>query len=279
MFDRVGVCSWSLRPASLDELIALTRRTGATTIQLALDPFRIDPASWPLRKVGRLFADAEVSLASGMMGMVGEDYSTLRSIELTGGVRPDSTWEANLGAARENAEIADQLGMALVSFHAGFIPHEKSDPLWTTIRDRVLMIADCFAKFDISVALETGQEPPQTLLEFLDDIDNPMIGLNFDPANIILYGNGDPVDAFRTVAPFVDQLQIKDAEPTSTPGEWGAEVVVGTGSVDWRALLDAVREADFIGDALIEREAGDDRVGDVRRAFDFLQAAMAAVRT
>lgn len=278
MFDRVGVCSWSVRPTSVEDLISKIQLMGLNTVQLALDPIRTDPVAWSLRSVVKGFADNGIAIASGMMCTKGEDYSTLESIELTGGVRPDATWRDNIAAARDNAEIADQLGMGLVSFHAGFIPHSKGDPLWATIRDRVLMVADCFAKFDISIALETGQEPPEILVEFLDDIDNPMIGVNFDPANIILYGNGDPIDAYRAVAPFVDQLHIKDATPSPTRGQWGAEVVVGTGAVDWRALLDAVREEDFIGDAIIEREAGEDRVNDVRRARDFLAAAVASVR-
>jgi sugar phosphate isomerase/epimerase len=278
MFSRLGVCSWSLRPTSIDDLIALMGRTGLTSVQLALDPFRTDPKAWPIVVAGKRFADAGISIASGMMTMKGEDYSTLRSIEFTGGVRPDATWKENLLAARENAETADRLGVSVVTFHAGFMPHDKGDPLWTTIRDRVLMVADCFARFDISVALETGQEPPEVLIEFLNEIDNPMVGINFDPANIILYGNGDPVDAFRAVAPFVDQLHIKDADPSPTPGEWGREVVVGTGAVDWRGLLDAVREQEFLGNAMIEREAGEERVADIRRAKDFLDAALAGVR-
>lgn len=279
MFDRVGVCSWSLRPASVADLIEKVGRCGLNSVQLALDPIRVDQNAWPVKKVVSSLADAGITVISAMMGTKGEDYSTLHSIELTGGLRPDETWEDNLAAARENAAIADQLGVALVSFHAGFMPRDKSDSLWTTMRDRVLAVADCFARFDISVALETGQEPPEVLLEFLDDVDNPMIGVNFDPANIILYGNGDPVEAFRTVAPFVDQIHLKDAVPTARPGEWGMEVPLGEGAVDWRSLLEAIREGDFIGDALIEREAGDTRVEDVRRGREFLNAAMSEART
>jgi L-ribulose-5-phosphate 3-epimerase len=278
MFDRVGVCSWSLRPTSLPDLVRKVEQAGLSCVQMALEPFRTDPSNWPQRNLAKTLSDAGITAASAMMATKGEDYTTLQSIERTGGVRPDATWRDNLAAAQADAATADLLGVSLVTFHAGFIPRSKQDPLWGTIRDRILMIADCFARFDISVALETGQEPSSVLVEFLEEIDNPMIGVNFDPANIILYGNGDPVEAFRSIAPFVDQVHIKDAVPTARAGEWGTEVVVGTGAVDWRALLDAVREEDFIGDAMIEREAGDSRVADVQRAREFLYAAMAGVR-
>ena len=275
MFDRIGVCSWSLQPTSLTDLIEKMQRTGLTNTQIALAPLRTEPDRWPLRKIQSEFSKSGISIASAMMSTLGEDYSTIQSIQRTGGIRPDSTWAENLAAAQRDAEAADILGVPLVTFHAGFIPHDKSDREWGTFRDRVLKIADCFARFDISVALETGQEPSHVLVEFLDEINNPMIGVNFDPANVLLYGTGDPVEAFRLVAPFVDQIHIKDADPSPTPGQWGAEVVVGTGSVDWRSLLDAIREEEFSGDAMIEREAGQTRVADIQRAGEFLTAAIA----
>lgn len=277
MFDRVGVCSWSLRPTSVPDLVEKVRRSGLTSVQIALEPFRTNPQAWSVRSVAKAFADAGLSVASAMMTTKGEDYTTIQSIERTGGIRPDANWKANIEAAQLDAATADQLGVPLVTFHAGFIPHDKNDPAWGAMRDRVLTVADCFAQFDISVALETGQEPSSVLVEFLDAIDNPMIGVNFDPANIILYGNGDPVEAFRQVAPFVDQLHIKDAEPSRTPGQWGTEVVVGTGAVDWRALLDALRDEEFSGDAMIEREAGESRTADIERAREFLAAAIEEV--
>lgn len=277
MFDRIGVCSWSLRPTGAADLVEKARACEAGALQLALDPLRTDPKNWPLRGLVAGLQGAKLALCSGMLAMEGEDYSTLKSIERTGGIRPDETWERNLGAARENAEIADQLGIGLVTFHAGFIPHVKTDKAWGVVRDRVLAIAECFARFDISVALETGQEPAAVLYEFIDEIDNPMIGLNFDPANIVLYGCGDPVEAFRTVAPFVDQLHLKDATPAAKTGEWGTEVVVGTGAVAWRELLEEVGDSGFIGDAVIEREAGETRVEDIRAARRFIDGVLDGV--
>lgn len=274
MFDRVGVCSWSLRPTSVGDLADKVARTGVNCVQIALEPFRTDPAAWTVPALAKALSERGASVASAMMAMKGEDYSTLHSIERTGGVRPDETWKDNLAAAAIDASNADRLGVSLVTFHAGFIPQHKNDPLWIKIRDRILKVADCYARFDISVALETGQEPPEVLVEFLDDIDNPMIGVNFDPANIILYGNGDPVQAFHAVAPFVDQVHIKDATHSASRGEWGAEVVVGTGGVAWGALLKAVKDEGFIGDAMIEREAGESRVEDVMRAREYLHGAL-----
>jgi L-ribulose-5-phosphate 3-epimerase len=90
------------------------------------------------------------------------------------------------------------------------------------------------------------------------------VGVNFDPANMMLYGMGDPIEAFRLLLPRVVQVHLKDATATDTPGTWGAEVPVGSGEVDWAAFGDVLRSADRAIDALFEREAGEERVADIR---------------
>ena len=101
--------------------------------------------------------------------------------------------------------------------------------------------------------------------------------MNFDPANMILYGMGDPVAAVRALAPRIRQVHIKDALPAEVPGTWGREVRVGDGRVSWREFLQAVRDANAAAgrdrediDLVIEREAGAARAGDVAHARDLL---------
>ncbi|GAH82579.1 unnamed protein product, partial [marine sediment metagenome] len=96
------------------------------------------------------------------------------------------------------------------------------------------------------------------------------VGVNFDPANMILYAKGDPVESVRVLSSYLKSVHIKDATLTGTPGQWGAEVVVGTGEVDWPAFFAALSECGFGGYLGIEREAGDDRVGDIKIARDFV---------
>ena len=124
------------------------------------------------------------------------------------------------------------------------------------------------------VALETGQEQADTLLGVLDELDRPDVGVNFDPANMVLYGMGDPVAALRRLAPRVAQCHIKDAVATETSGTWGAEVPVGEGNVNWPAFFVVLRDAGLICDLMIEREAGGDRPGDIRLAHERVKACL-----
>ena len=264
MRPRLGVCSWSLRPRSVEELVDSVRATGLSAVQLALEPIR--SGMHPLDEVHAALGAAGIRILSGMMETVGEDYSTLESIRRTGGVVPDETWEANLVVAEECARIAEVLGITLVTFHAGFIPHDAADPRHGVLAERIRQIARVFALRGARVALETGQETADTLAELLAELGDTGVGVNFDPANMILYGMGDPVQALRRLAPWVRQVHIKDAVPSERPGEWGTEVPVGEGDVDWAAFFEALRDTGLRVDLVIEREAGDRRVEDVRRA-------------
>lgn len=271
---RLGVCSWSLRPRSAAHLAELVQRTGLTAVQLELDPIRT--GVMPLEELRQALEGVGASVASGMMRMAGEDYSTLESIRRTGGVVPDAAWPENLAAARASAPIAAALGIDLVTFHAGFIPHDAADPLRPVLLGRIRELAGIFADHGVRVALETGQESADTLLELLAELDGampggaPAPGVNFDPANMILYGMGDPIDALRRLAPHVLQLHVKDARPSPVAGEWGTEVRVGTGDVDWAAFFAVLREAGIAADLMIEREAGDDRVADIIAARELV---------
>ena len=266
---RLGVCSWSLQPGSARQLAELVRDAGLGAVQLALDPLRL--GQMPVEQVLDAFADPPIRILSGMMAMAGEDYSTLESIRRTGGLAPEETWEDNLTAARDNAALAGELGLDLVSFHAGFIPHDPETPVYGVLLERLRAITAVFAERGVRVALETGQETAAALQQLLARLDHPMLGVNFDPANMILYGAGDPVVALRHLRSHVLQVHLKDALPATRAGEWGEEVPAGEGVVDWGSFCDALRSGPPV-DLVIEREAGTRRTEDVRAAAALARA-------
>ena len=266
----VAVCSWSLQADSPAQLVERVQRTGARAVQLALTPMAEHPEIWG--DCVRMLSTAGSEVASGMLETVGEDYSTLDAIRATGGVVPDVTWEATRARSTKVAKIAGQHGIRLVTFHAGFIPHEagtERDRLFTRLRE----IAALFRAEGARIAFETGQESADTLAHALHALGDDSIGVNFDPANMILYGMGDPVAAVKVLAPRIAQVHVKDAQPTKVLGTWGSEVRVGTGAVDWNAFLSSLLEVPATIRLAVEREAGEDRVGDIRAALELLDAA------
>ena len=265
--DRLAVCSWSLKPTSPADLVAKMKRTGIDKLQLALDPIREDDV-W--QDAHRQLEQAGLKVIGGMMRCVGEDYTTLETIRRTGGLVPDATWPDTWDHVQEMAPIAADLGLSYAMFHAGFLPHDPAYPSFHLVRQRVARVADLFQKHGVRLGLETGQEDARTLLRFLQHLNHPNVGINFDPANMILYDKGDPVESLRLLAPRVIQCHVKDAVRTAVPGEWGREVVVGTGQVDWRGFLRVLDEAGFDGYLSIEREFGDRVVEDIKDAKSYL---------
>ena len=106
--------------------MAQLQAVGIRRVQIALDPLRVSPAVWG--GLPELCAGNGITLVSGMFGTAGEDHSTLESIRRTGGVVPDATWPENWRNIQAAADIAERLGLKLVTFHAGFLPREPGDP-------------------------------------------------------------------------------------------------------------------------------------------------------
>lgn len=266
---RVGVCSWSFR-LPLDQVAAEMRKIGLRRIHLALQPFLEggsrhgageDAAS--LEKVKARLASGEWELSATMIGFPQEDYSTLETIRRTGGVVPDDAWEANKKIVRAGAKLSAELKAPLLTLHAGFL--DERDPVaLRKYTDRVRFIVDTCGEAGVPVAFETGQETAADLAKFLPSV--PGAGVNFDPANMILYGKGDPVAAVATLAPWIRHIHVKDAVRTKTPGTWGTETPWGDGEVNQAAFLGALEAAGYKGAFAIEREGGDNRVGDIALA-------------
>ncbi len=268
--SRLAVCSWSLQPASPPQLLEHLQAIGIARVQLALDPLRERPDVWG--QTGALFAQNGIRIVSGMFGTVGEDYTTMETIRRTGGVVPDEHWEQNWRNIQDNARIAADLGLKQMTFHAGFLPHDEGDPQFAKLLDRITRIADLFAAKGIDLGFETGQETAETLGSFLTKLNRASVGVNFDPANMILYDKGDPIAALRALGPWLKSCHLKDATKTQVPGTWGKEVVVGVGEVDWRAFFRVLDELKFTGDLCIEREADNQRVADIKAAREFVEA-------
>jgi L-ribulose-5-phosphate 3-epimerase len=268
---RLAVCSWSLQPTDPRDLASKVRAAGLSRVQLALDPLRANPAVWS--STASVLKENGIEVVSGMFGCVGEDYTTLETIRATGGIAPDSTWQKNWENIGITAAMAQQMGLKLVTFHAGFLPHDEADPGFAKMVKRLGEVADIFAAAKLTLGLETGQETAPDLIHLLKKLGKKNLGVNFDPANMVLYDKGNPIEALRLLMPWVRQVHIKDAVRTKVPGTWGQEVAAGTGDVDWRAFFASLKESRYEGAYVIEREAGEQRLADVvcaRRMLDGL---------
>lgn len=276
--QQLGVCSWSMLPQSADDMARIMGELGLKKLQLGLVPHRddvgiVDGVPEALEKVG-------ARVVSGMFGTIGEDYTTMESIKITGGILPDQHWEGNQDIARGAAARAKLFGLPAVMFHAGFLPHDMESAEFQKLAGRIEVVAGICAEQGLDLFLETGQETADDLWAFFDHMEERGVtnmGINFDPANMILYDKGEPIAALRKLLPRVKSIHIKDAVRTTTPGQWGTDVPLGEGHVDWHTFIKVLTEGGYTGDMYIEREAGDDRMGDVKTAIDVITRVMGEV--
>lgn len=255
-----GLCTWSLKNNPFDVFQTL-EETGLSLIHLelvALELFR------------KAIAEKRCSISCTMLAFPQEDYSTLESIRHTGGIVPDECWPLNRALVLDAIEKTATLKVDLLSFHAGFIDHTDAET-YQRFLNRIKELADAAQEKDLVLLLETGQESASELRTFLETLNHPALGVNFDPANIILYGKGNPIDAVHTLASWIKHVHIKDAVPSATPGEWGSEVRWGDGKVGAVAFIEALQAIHYSGALAIERESGEQRIEDIKTAANRLK--------
>ena len=284
----LSVCSWSYQKSTAG-VAAEMKKNGIDHVQLALCPF-IDPkavvpggagdsekiggtgGAEPIdaqrRQVEKLLSDGEWKLSATMFNSAYEDYSSLDAIKATGGIVPDEHWEENRELIRKAVALTKEWAAPLFMLHAGFLDESDKAAL-AKFTDRVKFIRDLCGESGVDLILETGQERAADLAEFLSA--NEGVYVNLDPANIILYNKGNPVEAVKILAPWIRHVHVKDACYTKVPGTWGTEVVWGEGEVNAPAFLTALKEIGFGGYLAVEREAGNDRAGEIALALSRLR--------
>lgn len=260
----LGVCTWSLGN-DFDKIGALRQQTQISYIHFAVSTVLRDGGESLIKQVVK----QGWGITATMIDFPQEDYSSLESIKATGGIVPDRYWQENRKRVFDAIHITTQLNVKYLSLHFGFLDLTEPNSM-AKLTDRCKTLADKAAEKNIQLLMETGQETARELRQFLEELNHPALAVNFDPANMILYDKGDPIKAVQTLAPWIKHIHIKDALRTKTPGTWGLEVPWGNGQVGNIDFLKTLKQINFKGALAIEREAGDDRLGDIKTAIEAL---------
>jgi sugar phosphate isomerase/epimerase len=200
-------------------------------------------------------ADYGIQLTCVFGGFDGESYADIPTVSRTVGLVPPETRAARTKELKEIADFANLLGCKVVGLHIGFVPHDRSLPLYQEVIAVARDVCDHCAAQGQSLHLETGQETADDLLAFIQDVARPNLFINFDPANMILYGTGEPIAALKKVGRYVRSIHCKDGKWSPEPGKtWGQEVPLGDGDVGMEKYLRTLREIGYDGPLTIERE-------------------------
>jgi len=220
-------------------------------------------------------ADYQSKLTCVFCGFEGESYADIPTVARTVGLVPPATRAARTQELKEISDFAKLLGCNAVGLHVGFVPHDRSLPLYKEVVAVTRDVCDHCASRGQTLHLETGQETADDLLAFIQDVQRPNLGINFDPANMILYGTGEPIAALKKVGRYVKSIHCKDGKWAKNPGkEWGQEVALGDGDVGMENYLRTLKEIGYDGPLTIEREIPQEperQKAEIGRAINLLR--------
>ncbi len=220
--------------------------------------------------------DAGITVTCVFGGFEGESYADIATTARTVGLVPEETRAARSAEMKEISDFTKQLGCNTVGMHIGFVPEDRNSSSYKGLLDCTRDLLDHVGGNGQQLNLETGQETADHLLEFISDVGRPNLFINFDPANMILYGTGDPIEALKKVGHLVRSVHCKDAKWTTGKRgvDWGSEVALGEGDVGMETYLRTLQEVGYTGPLTIEREIAHDRdrqKADIGHAVNLLE--------
>ena len=188
-------------------------------------------------------------------GFEGESYADIPTVVDTVGLVPPATRDSRLAEMKEISDFAKHLGCGVIALHLGFVPHDQNAELYQQTIAVTQELCKYAASNSQSLHLETGQETAEGLVQFIGDTGCDNLFVNFDPANMILYGTGQPIEALKLLGDRVRSVHLKDGNWAENPGkEWGEEVRLGDGQVDVLKYMQTLKAIGYDGPLTIERE-------------------------
>ena len=191
------------------------------------------------------------------------------------GIVPAEYREMRVQQLIKAADFAEWLGITDIITHAGFLPESPCDPNFGPVADAIKEIAEAYKAKGKWFLFETGQETPVAMLRYIETVGTGNLGINFDTANLILYGKANSVDALEVFGKYVRNTHFKDGMYPTCGNELGIEVALGDGKANVPGIIAKLKELNYQGAYVIEREiAGDQQIADINKAKALIESCL-----
>jgi len=251
-----------------DAAMATLKSLGIPTCQVYLNKF--EPAF--AARLRKSLDQANIEATSLVVGGPGKESWDFYDGPLTIGLIPRETRAARIAHIKAASDFAVRCDIPAVQTHAGFIPENPNDPVYKEAIVALREVVEYCARYRQNFRYETGQETPITLVRAMRDVGLDNQGVNFDLANLILYGKANPLDAIEVLAPYIQGIHAKDGLWPTNPKLLGEEVPIGKGKVDFPRIVQRLKDIHYQGAVTIEREiSGPQQLQDVHAAADYLR--------
>jgi len=191
------------------------------------------------------------------------------------GLVPREYRAVRVEALKRAGDFASRAGLSAVVTHLGYVPEDPNDSVFDEVVDAVRDVAEHLKAMNLEFWFETGQETPVTMLRLIQFVGTGNLGVNLDPANLILYGKANPVDALDVFGTHVRSIHAKDGLYPTDPMKLGREVKVGEGRVRFPEFVARLQEIGFGGAYIIEREiSGAQQQADIADTVAYLRGLL-----
>ena len=262
---KIGIMNKGITQMPFKEMVLLCKEIGATGIQPFITHGQISPV---MTKSERKAAAAFLKEQEMDLPAVCADFGA--------GFFSEENNEAGIHRLIAMIDMAVDMGTAIVSTHIGHIPDDENDPEYQKKLETFKIVGKYADDLGVYLAVETGRETPEVLKKFLLSTGCKSATVNLDPANLAMCIGSDPVEAVYTLGDLIVHTHIKDGIKTGETSYM--EVPLGEGSVDFPRYLNALQDIGYDGYLTIERGSGEDRVSEIRKAFDFISKELKQVR-
>ncbi|EFM10680.1 Xylose isomerase domain protein TIM barrel [Paenibacillus curdlanolyticus YK9] len=263
---------------------------GAEGVQIYAVEGEMDPTnlSAAARKEWRAFIESQGLQISALVGDLGGH-----------GFQDRAANAVKIEKSKRILDLAVELGTNVVTTHIGIVPEDRNGAVYAAMHEACEELSRYATSMNAYFAIETGPETAAHLKSFLDGLGSKGVSVNFDPANMVMVTGDDPAQGVYTLRDYIvhthakDGIRLREVDPRLIYGALGfdpldhnviaqqaesgdafREVPLGTGSVDWMAYLQALRDIGYDGYLTIEREVGANPEADIAEAVQFLRARM-----
>ncbi len=258
--------------------LATAAEVGISTIHLHA-PHAASCTSEYASDLSQQLAEHRIKVTCLFAGFEGESYADMKTAERTVGIVQPETRDQRVAELKAISDFGCRLRVPSIGLHIGFVPHDTQCPTYLQAVETLREVSDHCRENDQALHMETGQETAEALIEFLQSVGRDNLFVNFDPANMIMYGVGEPLPALELLGPYIRSVHCKDATWSDQRGKtFGSEVPLGEGDVDMAAFLRTLEAIDYTGPLTIEREIPEQaerQRAEIQQAVDLLNSIKA----
>ena len=258
----------------LEEKLQQLAEMGFSSCQLSCwetERYTDKTAAWVLTLLERY----GIEISTVWCGWSGPKHWNFTEGPATLGLVPAEYRQARVQELLAGSDFARKLGVGQIATHVGFIPEDPNAEQYGATVEAVRTVAARCMQNGQYFLFETGQETPVTLLRTIGDVGLDNLGVNLDPANLILYGKANPVDALGVIGKYVRDVHAKDGCYPTDGRTLGQETALGEGQVNFPALIAGLKALGYDGAITIEREiSGEQQIADILKAKALLTACI-----